>query len=164
MEEFFFCRPVTVSSQDQCKVIRALYLSKKRKLKKILKTTLSSSCVLSRWTKWCSLNNTFEEKVITDYTWLSFLILDWLWSKGSFEVGVPNTTTSLTCQLQIGTSKSICLWLNNHNNEATAICLWGNWTCPAAAIDLQHPRGSLNSRGIGDAPHAPGNLVEQVFR
>ena len=30
----FFCRPVTVSSQDQCKVIRALYLSKKRKLKK----------------------------------------------------------------------------------------------------------------------------------
>ena len=30
----FFCRPVTVSSQDQCKVIGALYLTKKRKLKK----------------------------------------------------------------------------------------------------------------------------------
>ena len=44
----FFCRRVTVSFQDQCKVIRALYLSKKRKLKKTLKSTLSSSYVLSR--------------------------------------------------------------------------------------------------------------------
>ena len=30
----FFCRPMTVSSQDQCKVIGTLYLSKKKKLKK----------------------------------------------------------------------------------------------------------------------------------